>query len=100
MVIGELRAEDGVLKAELLDKSYWMKAERALSTDPFDIAWRQVVFTGHDIFAGLCFEFQTGAFRNFPAGLRGDLVLRHTSGGSGFARWTVDGRRWTITCGR
>ena len=52
-------------------------------SDFFGAAERQVVFTGHDAFAGLGFEFQAGAFGNFPASLRGGLVLGHAGGGGG-----------------
>jgi hypothetical protein len=47
--------------------------------DFFRAGWRQVVFAGHDFFAGPGFEFQAGAFAN----LRGGLVFGHSGGSSG-----------------
>jgi hypothetical protein len=34
------------------------------ASDLFGAGWRQVVFAGHDFFAGPGFEFQAGAFGN------------------------------------
>jgi len=48
-------------------------------SDFFGPGWRQVVFAGHDSFAGPGFEFQAGAFGNLAAGLRGGFPRGSTS---------------------
>ena len=48
------------------------------------LAGRQVVFAGHDAFAGFGFEFQPGTFGNLAAGLGGGFVFREAGGGIGF----------------
>ncbi len=51
--------------------------------DCFGAARWQVVFAGHDFFAGLGFEFQADASGNLAAGLRGGLVFGHAGGDDG-----------------
>ena len=48
------------------------------------LAGRQGVFSGHDAFAGLVFEFEAGALGNLAAGLCGRFVFREVGSSVGF----------------